>query len=157
MDVDINQKSTKVYNPFLNKEIYTITPWQTIENKYYNATQWYPNICQLSLKDDDYNFSCSSQHFNSARVLFGAGGTAYTWINTNKTFTQNGTSFMHTYTGKDMPVLDKYGEPTGFTLNEYSYSMYDVFSGYYTSWWSNISLIPVYPNIPESTSKLQIE
>ncbi len=150
MEVSLNQEKTKVYNPFLKKEMYTVTPWKTNHNQYNNAIQWWPDICQLSLDGNEYRFSCQSKYFDKAKILFGAGGSAYTWIDTEKEFKKTENSFSITYTNKDMPVLDKYGSYSGYNLDYWGYTMYDVFSGYYSSWWSNVALLPIYPNLPNS-------
>ena len=146
INTENNTEKTKVYNQFIGEEIYAYTPWTTISRKFNQSQRWNPSLCKIDAgESDDADKLCVScernDRFDKANLILSAGGTANTWVDTHFEITglkQYGNQVC--FSSKDIPVVG-----TEYTLYDYGYLINNVFSGAYSSWWANMSLIPYYP------------
>ncbi len=132
-----------VIDPITGKLVERYVPWKhwTRSNGY--ATREAPEGCTILpgssrlfdvLMIDCRRFAGTGQF----HVHLGAGGSRYVWV--DKWYSDGITSDFWIRGSTMIPV-----KATRYMLSDYSWSIYDVFSGVRSSWWASIRVVPVFP------------
>lgn len=133
----------KVIDPVSGKAVKRYVPWKTWRRTSGYASHEAPERCNVmpGSRDSPDVMIVDCARLEGAkqfRVHLGAGGSAYTWI--DKWYEDGLVRDRWVMRASQIPV-----QATRYMLDDYSWSIYDVFSGISSSWWSGITVLPVYP------------
>lgn len=149
--VSADDRAVTVIDPFSGEQVQRYVPWKTWRRSNYNAMFESPEGCVIvpgtretrALKVDCTDLTA----FDQFSVHLGAGGSRYTWV--DKRFDDGLADRAWIRRVNEIPVKD-----TTYSLYDYGYSPYWVFSGNDSNWWSGITVIPVYPRLYHSTGDI---
>ncbi|WP_313818910.1 hypothetical protein [Cupriavidus sp.] len=141
--VPINDKKVTVIDPIVGDRTQRFVPWTTRNTKRNAATTTGPAACVIT-PGSPLTVDCSRfRHADKFSVALRAGGSANTWVDTS--FSGGDVLTGWARTSGQIPVSN-----TTRTLGSYGYSTSTVFSGFDKSWWSEVTVIPVYPRLPKN-------
>nr|WP_315596945.1 hypothetical protein [uncultured Cupriavidus sp.] len=149
--VSTDDRASTVIDPFSGEKVQRYVPWKTWRRSNYSSTFESPQGCLIipgsretrALKVDCMDLTA----FDQFSVHLGAGGSRYTWV--DKRFDDGLADRAWIRLVQEIPV-----KGTVYSLFDYGYSPYWVFSGNDRNWWSGITVIPVYPKLPHPTSDI---
>ena len=137
-----------VIDPITGKQVARHVPWRTWRRSNYNSSFLGPVDCDIAPGRGVLTVNCAKlQGAEQFSVHLGAGGRRYTWI--DKRFDDGIVGTLWGRLPSDIPVKD-----TRYKLSDYGYRIRSVFSGDESSWWSAVTVLPVYPVLFHSTDDI---
>jgi len=150
-EVDSDTPLTTVIDPITHRRVQRYVPWRSWRRTHKYATYSSPVDCAITpggKGGDHLTVDCRQlRGAESFSVHTGAGGSKHVWVDTR--FDNGVVARKWVVTSRDLPV-----KGTSYTLASYKYPIYAVFSGFHTSWWSTIEVLPVYPKLPASSAAI---
>ena len=141
-----NDSPATVIDPLSGEQVQRYAPWKTWRRTNYNARFESPVGCLIVPGTREIRVvkvDCTDlRHAGRFSVHLGAGGSRYTWV--DKRYDDGIVGQTWTRSGSGIPVKD-----TVYSLFDYGYSPYWVFSGHDGRWWSGITVRPVYPEVQQ--------
>lgn len=149
---DIDGKQVTVIDPITDQRVQRVVPWRTRNSSKGNAVITAPMDCNINPSGsggDRLSINCPglAKYANRFSVQLGAGGPKHIWV--DKRFDHGAIKQPWSVSASDLPV-----KGTSYSLADYSYPTGVAFSSYHTSWWSNITMMPVYPPLPLPTGSI---
>ncbi len=149
--VSADSRPAQVIDPLSGAKVRRYVPWKTTRQTNYYAAMELPLDCNIvpgTRRLDVLAINCSRlKGANRFSVQIGAGGSRFTWVNSRFDDGEVATAW-----GRAPAAIPVTG--TRYTLRDYGYTTAAVFGGNDSSWWSNVTVMPVYPALPGSASNI---
>ncbi len=149
--VSANDGKATVIDPISGQQVQRYVPWRTWRRSNYTARFESPVGCVIvpgTRESRVLKVDCADlAHANRFSVHLGAGGSRYTWV--DQRYDDGLVANAWTRPAAEIPVKD-----TAYSLFDYGYSPYWVFSGQDVRWWSGITVRAVYPKLHQPTGDI---
>nr|WP_315596944.1 hypothetical protein [uncultured Cupriavidus sp.] len=139
---------TTVIDPITRRQVQRYVPWRTWRRSNYKSSFQGPVDCDIVPGSGVLTVNCATlRGATEFSVHLGAGGRRYTWV--DKRYDDGVVGKLWGQLPSDIPV-----KGTRYTLADYGYRIRSVFSGNDSSWWSGVTVLPVYPVLSHASDDI---
>ncbi len=137
-----------VIDPISGKRVSRYVPWRTWRRNNHLASFMGPVDCDIMPNKRVLTVNCAQlPGVAQFSVHLGAGGSRYTWV--DRRYDDGVVGKLWGLLPSGIPV-----KGTRYTLGDYGYDLWSVFSGNDGSWWSAVTVLPVFPMLQQHTDDI---